>query len=674
MQDFAFIQSLAVAMLAAGAVAVLFRSFRQPVVLGYLIAGVLIGPHVSPWPLINNSDAIHTLSDLGVLFLMFSLGMDFNLPKLTRVALPAIVVAAFEIVTMIWVGLQLGLLLGFTAPERLLFGIILALTSTMIVVKTLRDSNALGEKHGEIITGVCIIEDIFVVVAMILLPKTGWKADMAAGPLFLYVSQLVVAGIAVAILGLLLIPRMLNKIGRTHGDELTLLVTLGIGFGMALASSLAGYGVALGAFLAGAIVAESRHRGKIERMVAPMRNLFGALFFVAVGMMVDPAHLTSHIGTVLIVTAVYTVAKAASCAFGTFMTGNDATTAARVGTSMTQLGEFGFILASMGIVAGVATPRLETIIVAVASLNALFRPYLVDNADKIAARVRAVVPRIVIHIAELYAGWISHLRDLHQQNVEAKIVRNLVIQIAINAALIAASFLAAAVIEPWLPENLFLLPEFWGGNRVVLWFCAFLIVLPVYIVTIRKLEALGMMIAEQTIPPGMTHNRTELIRTLLARIIHGGGIVGLALMTLLIGSPLLPPMHTLMFMLAVVAGLLLFFRSTFNAWYSRAKFSLLDTWTRPPARAPRRKTSSTFPSGTTMGDVIVQHSSVAGCLIRELKLPERFGVAIVAIDRSGKTLINLGPDDEIQAGDRLILLGPSDQLSVAGKAIQNGSL
>ena len=663
MHGISFLQDLAIVMLVAGVVTLLFRWLRQPVVLGYLVAGFIIGPFTPPFPLIRDEATIKILADLGVVFLMFALGLDFSLKKLKAVGLPALVIAAFEIMVMIAVGHQLGGLLGWTSIERLFLGIMLALTSSTIVIKSLRDAGQLKERHGELISGVSIFDDIFVILAMILLPGLVQTGQLPAGELAMNLVRLFIFLVAAVVVGLLLVPRLVRHVARFGSDEMLLIVVLGLCFGLALLTVYIGYSAALGAFLMGAMLAETRELGRITRLTAPLRDMFSAVFFVAIGMMIDPRQLLDYAGPVLLITTVYLVAKVGACAFGAFISGAEAKVAMRVGTGLAQVGEFAFILATLGLTLDATGPHLYPIVVSVAALNALIRPYLVANADRMTSALARIAPTSIKTALKVYSEWVGQMGTGRRVNPAMRFVRGLVWQLLLNLTLLAAAFIAAAYAARRLPLATDWSPAWLGGLPTLCWLAAVALMLPVYVATVRKMQALAMLLGEIA-ATGSAGARMVTLRTVLSRTIFFAEIVGLGLVTWLLSLPLLPPLHLLVVLILLVALSLFFFGRSFNVWYSRAKFSLVEIWTQPPNEVEEEPPLPALLREAQLETVAVAASSTcAGRLIRELELRARTGVSIVAIERAGKTLINPGPDDEVQAGDKLLLLGSPHQLS-----------
>ncbi len=667
MHGLQFLQDLAVVMLVAGLVTLLFRWLRQPVVLGYLLAGFIIGPHTPPFPLVQDEDTIQILADVGVVFLMFSLGLDFSFKKLKSVGVPAFVTASIEIMIMIGVGYALGHLFGWTPMESTFLGIMLALTSTTIVVKSLRDANALKERHGVLISGVSIFDDIFVIFVMILLPGFAVSGHLPAGEVALTLLRLFIFLVAAVVIGLIAVPRFLRAVGRLGSDEMLLIVVLALCFGVSLLTVKIGYSAALGAFMIGAMMAESRELGRILRLTAPIRDMFSAVFFVAIGMLINPTFILEYGVPVLVITGVYLVAKVVACALGALMAGYDGHTALRVGTGMAQVGEFAFILATLGLSLGAIGPHLYPVIVAVASLNALIRPYLTGQADRIADVLARRLPAPALAWAHLYSGWVGRLREGRQRSSAIRVVRSLVWQLVLNVAIIAAVFIAAAVLVRWLQLPLAWMPEWTGGARTLGWLAAALLTLPVYVATVRKMQAMGMILSEVALS-GAAGARAPMLRSFLANVFLVVQVLGLGLLTVLISLALLPPLYVSIVLISVIALLTIFRGPALNAWYTRAKFAVVETWTQPPhepEHAEDRPIPALLREARMEPFVLTPTSCASGKLIRELRLRSDTGASIVAVERDGTTTVNPDADFELRVGDTILLLGSPAQIALA---------
>lgn len=288
MHAISFIQDLAVIMLVAGVVTILFHRLKQPVVLGYIVAGFIIGPHTPPFGLIHDEDTIKTLAELGVIFLMFCLGLEFSLRKLFKVGATAFIAAFLEIVLMIWIGFEIGRWFGWNTMDSLFLGAILAISSTTIIVKALNDLKMKNERFAQLIFGVLIVEDILGIGIIALLSGIAVSGTVSSGEVFSTVGKLSLFMIVALVIGILLVPRLLAYVAKFESNEMLLITVLGLCFGFCLLVVKLEYSMVLGAFLIGAIMAESRQLLKIESLIEPVRDLFSAIFFVAIGLMIDP--------------------------------------------------------------------------------------------------------------------------------------------------------------------------------------------------------------------------------------------------------------------------------------------------------------------------------------------------------------------------------------------------
>ena len=291
MHGLTFIQDLATVMLVAGLTTVIFQRLRQPVVLGYIIAGVLIGPYTMPIIFIHDEQTIRTLADLGVILLLFSLGLEFSLKKLRKVGGAALVAATCEIVLMVWIGYEIGRFFGWTAMDSMFLGAMLSISSTTIIMKALEDMGLKRERFAQLMFGILIVEDVLAIVLMALLTGIASTGGVEPSQAFGAVGKLALFMAVSLVVGLLLVPRVVDYIARVSRNDVLMVAVLGICFGFCLLVTEMGYSVALGAFMIGAIVAESQSVARVERIVMPVRDMFSAIFFVAIGMLIDPKML-----------------------------------------------------------------------------------------------------------------------------------------------------------------------------------------------------------------------------------------------------------------------------------------------------------------------------------------------------------------------------------------------
>ncbi len=381
---FPLLNSLAVIMVTAGAVTVIFHRLRQPVLLGYIIAGVMIGPHAFETPILSDEESIRTLADLGVVFLLFSLGLEFNLRRLARVGISAGLAAAMEISLMVWLGYNIGRLFGWDAMDSVFLGAMMSISSSMVIVKVLSGMGRHREPFADMMFGILVFEDIFAVAMLGLLSSMAMTQSVDVMSVAETLGRLGMFLVITLIVGLLAIPPLLRYVGRFKNNEMLLVTVLAVCFTASLLAMETGFSVALGAFIAGAVVAEAPDRRRIVPLTEPVRDLFSAIFFVTVGMMIDPAQIFEHIVPILVIAAGVILGKTVTCTLGAQLTGSSPRTALQVGTGMAQIGEFSFIIASLGLSLGVVNADLYPIAVSVSALTIFLMPPLMVNADRIA--------------------------------------------------------------------------------------------------------------------------------------------------------------------------------------------------------------------------------------------------------------------------------------------------
>jgi monovalent cation:H+ antiporter-2, CPA2 family len=669
METLSFLQDLAIVMIVAGAVTLLFRRLRQPVVLGYILAGIIVGPHLLPTPLVEDEAAIRTLADLGVIFLLFSLGLEFSVRRLVELGWPVLITALVELPVMVWLGYELGGLLGWKPMDRIFLGAILSFSSTTIVVKSLRDSGAIRERHGQLVMGLLIVEDIFVVLVMVLLTGLARTGSVPASDIVVTLGRLFIFLVASFVTGLLLVPRLLRYIAACKSDEMLLVAVLGLCFGISLLARTLGFSEALGAFLIGALVATSPETLRIRPLIAPIRDLFGAVFFVAIGLLIDPADLVGMPMAVVVVALVFAAGKLVSCAAGCLLSGCDAPTSFRVGTSMAQLGEFSFVLATLGTTLGVTSSVLYPVTVAAAALTALVRPYLVGNADALASAATRRAPRSLAGMGRFYRQGIAQLGAARRSTAGMRLARSLAWQITLNTALIAAVFFASAFLARLAPGIAAFVPAGMGGAKALFFLAAVILCLPVYIATARKIEALAMLLAEISTLSASPRIRDTAARV-FSRMLSIAGLVSLGMITLLLSATLLPPLHVVIAIGLFAALLIVLFGTTFNRWYSRAKFSLVETWNQPPhIEDAGRPLPALLRDAHHETLVVGSDWPACGSAIRELRLRSSTGCSIIAIERAGHTTVNPPPEETLETGDQILLLGSESQLADARRLL-----
>jgi len=673
MHTVAFLQDLAVVMIVAGLVTILFHRFKQPVVLGYILAGFIIGPHSPPFSLITQEESIHTLAEVGVILLMFSLGLEFSLGKLKKVGGTAILAACLEILGMGWIGYELGKFFNWTNTDSLFLGAMLSMSSTTIIIKVLNEMGRTKDKFAQLIFGILIIEDILGIAMIALLSGIAMTGALSVGAVGLTLGKLSLFMVVVLVAGLIAVPRLISYVTRFKSNEMLLITVLALCFGVSLLAEKLGYSVALGAFVIGAVIAESREIHRIETLIEPVRDMFSAVFFVAIGLLIEPKMLMVHWFPVLAITLAVIVCKVIACASGTFLGGYDRGTSLRVGMSVAQIGEFSFIIASLGLSLKVTSNFLYPIAVAVSVLTTLLTPYLIRSTDGVVNWFDRVAPKSLVNTLEIYTRWVGQLGGRRQPSLASKLVWKWSRQMALNVALITAVFIVAAFISQRPPEWLkrLQLDEDW--TKPLLWLAAAILSLPMFIATARKLQALGLLVAELKVKEAAAGERTNAIRAIIAQVIPIAGTVILGLYILVLSSTLLPTIKVMVGVLLAAGIISWLLRRSFIKVYSKAQVALEETFAQQPLPKPGHIAAALPPilrEANLETIVITANSLAVGKLIHELQLRTQTGASIVGIERTTGSIINPGPDEELQIGDQILLLGNPAQLESARKQLQ----
>lgn len=573
----AFLQDLAFIMLVAGAITVLFHKLKQPVVLGYIAAGVILGPHTPPALLIGDKHTVEILAELGMIFLLFALGLEFNLKKLQKVGSTAIVAAMTEILLMLWVGYEIGRWFGWNSMDSLFLGSMLAMSSSTIIIKAVGDLGMKKEKFTQLMFGILIVEDILAIAIMALLSGIALTGNMGVANAAGTLTKLGIFLVVAMLLGILFVPRLLGFIAQFKSKEILLVAVLGIFFGFCLLVTKLGYSMALGAFVIGAIMAEAREHQMIERLVEPLRDMFSAVFFVAIGMLVDPKVMIEYAFPIAVITVAVVVIKVISCAAGTFATGHDARTSMRTGMGLAQIGEFSFIIASLGLTLKVTSEFLYPIAVAVSAVTTLFTPYLIKSSDGVVTVLGRVMPAPMKSGLNAYTEWMQNIEPSPDRSGINTIIRRIVFHVIMNFCAVAAIFLASA----WAWKNTAMSSAFRWLNQdwqaSAFWALTLLVCLPFIVAAWRKMEALGMLLAEMSVKPEVAGKLTMPVRRVISTILPITLLFVMMILVSVLSSSILPPLHLLLVVVLLAVLLASALWDFFVRFHSRLQIAIKET-------------------------------------------------------------------------------------------------
>lgn len=388
----ALFSDLALILVTAGITTVLFKWMKQPLVLGYIIAGLLIGPYFPWFPVINDHESVEVWSEIGMVFLLFAIGLEFSFKKLKKQAGTVGITALTELVSMCIIGFLLGKVMGWSQMDSVFLGAMLSMSSTTIIAKAFDDLKMKSEKFTGSVIGVLVVEDLAAILMMVMLSTLAVSTALDGKELMMSVIRLVFFLLVWYVGGVFLIPTILKWARKFMSEETLTVFSVGLCFFMVWLANKAGFSSALGAFIMGSILAETLEAEMIHKLTTPIKNLFGAVFFVSVGMMVNPAILVQYWWQILVITVVVVVLKSLSSGMGMLFSGDNLHNAVRAGMCFGQIGEFSFIIATVGMSFGVIDDFIYPIIVSVSIITTFLTPYMIKGGEPLYHWIEKKVP------------------------------------------------------------------------------------------------------------------------------------------------------------------------------------------------------------------------------------------------------------------------------------------
>ncbi len=470
------IEDLALILIVGAFVTLLFKAIKQPLVLGYIIAGFLVGPYFKLTPTVADSENVKTLAEIGVIFLLFSLGLEFSFKKLMRVGGSASITAFVEIIFITITGYFLGIAMGWSTIDSMFLGGMLASSSTTIILKAFDDLGVKTKNFARIVFGVLIVEDIVVILLMVLLSTISVTRAFEGSEIIFTILKLMFFLIIWFILGIFLLPTLLKKAQKFLDDEMLLILSLGLCLGMVILATSVGFSAELGAFIMGSIIAETTFAERVEHVIKPVKDLFGAVFFVSVGMMIDPQAMVTYKWPILLVTLLTLFGKFFSTTLGALISGQSLKQSIQVGMSMAQIGEFAFIVATLGLSLGVISDFLFPVAVGASAITTFTTPYMIKYADNFYNAITKWLPAEWVERMNRYSSSTQQIQAENDWKIVLKSYGRIVLTngiILVALYLFSSHFLAPFIIErvPPGPLQLYLIviitlalaaPFLWG--------------------------------------------------------------------------------------------------------------------------------------------------------------------------------------------------------------------
>ncbi|MBA3454403.1 MAG: cation:proton antiporter [Deltaproteobacteria bacterium] len=648
----------------AAVVTVVFQALHLPVVLGYILAGLLIGPHV-PVPLVANPGLIHILSELGVILLMFTIGTELRLSAIARVGLPAALTAVFEVALAIVAGTLVATALGWAPVEALFAGACLGISSTMLVAKAFEDHRWKGG-FTEIVFGILVFEDLIAIVLLAILAGVSSGTGLDGPDVVRLIARLGGFLLLLLVGGLLVVPRFVRWVAERARRETLLIVALAVCFGASALAHHAGYSVALGAFIAGVLIAESAHGETVFHLVMPIRDVFAMVFFVSVGMTIEPAVLASSAPVIGVFTLVVLLTKPLGVLIGVFLGGHGVRPAVRAGVSLSQIGELSFVIATIGVSTRVARPELLAIAVGVCCVTTVTSGLLITKSDALAGWVAGRLPRRIGMFVSFYESWLSRLRGRSSKTPWRRLRRPVFVLLADTLILIAI-VIGAATFSPAIAEELGL-----AGTpaQIAIAAIAAVIATPFIVSLVRRVVVIARLLALEVIPAsdeGLDLGRAPRRVLMIVFELGLGLVVGVPLVA--VTQPFVPG-GWLVVLVVVLALIVVAHRSLrdFDGHVRAGSELLLELLSHPQQQRTEElgQVESVLPGFGGVASITIDAGSPAiGHSLAELDLRAKTGATVLAISRGVGGVATPSATEPLQTGDILAMAGSEEAIAAA---------
>lgn len=636
------ISDLGLILMTAAIAVLIFKKLKQPLVLGYLIAGFLAGNHFDFFPSIKDIKSVEVWAEIGIIFLLFSLGLEFSFKKLMKVGGTASITAVTQIITMVSIGFLVGQWMGWPPMDCLFLGAALSISSTTIILKSFDELGVKSQKFAGIVFGALIVEDIVAIVMMVLLSTIAVSNQISGTELFQSVLKLVFFLIIWFLGGIFIIPTILKKAKHLLTDEMLLIISLALCLMMVGLAANVGFSPALGAFIMGSIIAETTQAEHIEHLVKPVKDLFGAVFFVSVGMLINPDTLITYAIPVGIITFVTIFGKAISSSVGALLSGQPLKQSVQTGMSLAQIGEFSFIIASLGISLKVTSDFLYPIIVAVSAVTTFTTPFMIKMSTPFSEYLAQNLPRKITKRIERYSASTQAIKtvSLWQTVINAFLIQVLALIVIIIAIILISSRYILPLVEDYHLGNPL------GALITLSIISPFLWALAFRRVATAEIEQLMLD----------RKSRGPLTMLFFVRIVLSIFFIGILL------NIFFSPETALIAIIIAVVIYLIFQKKLHNQYHRIENHFFANLNDREIDRAKRSRSDLSPWDGHMAIFDIAAESNIAGEVLKNLQIRENLGVNIVSIKR-GDIMIHI-PDanERIFPGDEICVIGTDAQV------------
>lgn len=641
------IQDLAVILGVAAVVTYIFKVIKQPVVLGYIAAGIIVGPYTPPIFSVVDVKSVQIWSELGVIFLMFALGLEFSFRKLLKLGPSPGFTGMFQIVAMVLAGYYLALAFGWSTFDAIFLGCMISISSTTIIIKAFEELGLKGKKFAELAFGILIVEDLAAIIMLVALTNFVTKDEVDASTMLLSTGKLFLVVSTWLIFGLFIIPRLIKRVVKRGNDEMLTITSLGLCLGLVSLAAHFEYSVALGAFIMGSILAETGTVKRIETLISPLRDVFGAIFFVSVGMLLDPSVIVNNFSHVVLVSLVIVIGKIISVSIGSLVTGQSLQTSVNTGFGMAQIGEFSFIIAALGQSLGVINKELYPVIVASSLVTTFTTPYLIKFSQPFAKRLESALPLRLITLLERYRLW---FQSRSATTAEKQQTLRQLMKFCVNAAVIIALFaLASRHLPGWVGK--FVVRTDYA--KAVAWLVTMVVVAPLIwgmLTTFRETYALKKDSTKH--PP--TEFNLKIAFSWVATLIFIS----------ILSAEFFSGWISLAAFVVTFLVLVLLFRSRVGEISSRLEKRFLEGFAKESGHnALTMSAQKLIPWDAHLASITIPvDSSILGKTLIELQLRERYGINVIAINREHLQIVTPGAQERIYPHDVLLCFASDPEI------------
>ena len=659
------ITDLSMILLVAGITTILFKKINQPLVLGYIVAGFITGPNFNFFPTIADSTNINAWSEIGVIFLLFALGLEFSFYKLKSVGGTAGIATAVEIGGMLLVGYVAGSLLGWNHMDSLFLGGMLAMSSTTIIIKAFDDLKMRAQRFTEVVFGILIVEDIAGIIMMVLLATLAVATtNVSSIELLLSIGRLAFFLVLWFVLGMYLVPSFFKWAQRLMNDETLVIVAIGLCLGMVVLATHLGFSSALGAFIMGSLIAEAPNAEKIEHLIAPIKDLFGAVFFVSVGMLVNPALLLEQALPIFVLVVATIIGKLIFSTLGVLASGKSLSTSIHCGFSLAQIGEFSFIIASLGMSLGVISSFLYPIIVAVSVITTFTTPFCITAAEPAYNKLVSILPKRVV-------SWLNRYTDNDVSTGKDKDWKNLLYIYVIRMMIFSTLLLAVAIgssmyLQPYLADTL--KPPY---ANIITAALTLIIMAPILRAVLINRAGNADLFSKLWFKKRANH--LPLLILLFGKMLIASAAIYFIFNTIL-------GLHGLLACLGVlIVGYVIstsdWLMSEYLRIESRFLVNLNEKHMRKHREAAGNSDSQWFDEDLQLAYYMVEENSpVAGKSLKTLDFRQNYGCNVLQLSNPHRTVDMPGAEQIVTSNDTLLVIGTAAQLQIFDGAVKQRKL